>query len=199
MELWEKQAFSPVPVVKIDPSAVRNMNRLFSIYPGKLVISSSWKRKMRLDALRRIFKSNGLHRLPDSVTPNGENKGQEILRWLKDNRKKWPAVYLVIDDQHHEISGKIPARNFLQIENGWAHGFEEKHFREACLRINRMREFTPPENAPGYQSNERVHNGPQWRSQILNPDLPNPESPEFPGRQPAHTRPGSIHRSQLHL
>lgn len=88
------------------PIACNNIVRLCQKYGADIVVSSTWRYTYDLEALKRIFKENGIaskyvkDRTPsllDKVDIGRVNRGREIQEWI-DEQAEPLKNYLIIDD-----------------------------------------------------------------------------------------------------
>lgn len=77
-------------------------------YPEvNIVISSSWREIMRMEALREIFSEDLRHRVVDAcpIIPIDQEinyyRYEEIMTWIK--LQKYDGLWLAIDDATHEF------------------------------------------------------------------------------------------------
>lgn len=80
------------PEKLFDPSAVELLNKLVATTQAKVVLTSTWRLKYSLAEMRAIFLNVGIVCELIDYTPDlkkGNNyvvRGNEILKWCKDNR-----------------------------------------------------------------------------------------------------------------
>lgn len=112
-EAWKKDPrFSKIeyPYNLFDPETVLLFNRIIRETEAKVVITSTWRLKYSLESLRTIFNKVGIRCEIVACTPDlrrGSDhvlRGNEILKWCKDNRKLLGVKYInytdyvIIDD-----------------------------------------------------------------------------------------------------
>lgn len=80
----------------IDRRNLAHLQRIVTATAARIVISSSWRETLSLDALRDILSSHGLVAEIPGVTPTGQTRRRAIEGWLAAH----PEVtrYVVLDD-----------------------------------------------------------------------------------------------------
>jgi len=116
----------------LDRDCIEVLNLLTDALDAKIVVSSTW----RCEGYRNIQKKlngAGVRAEIIGITPRlinepeegsvihvAEGRGNEILKWIKDNN--YEGEYLVLDDEISDIKNAIPADNILHIKDGWFKG-----------------------------------------------------------------------------
>jgi hypothetical protein len=111
-----------------DPACVAVLNRLVKETGAKIVISSTWRHFDPLDELRGKFTEAGFEGEIIGVTPMIINRGDEILKWIRDNN--YTGRFIVIDDDVYDIEPyeDIPRESIIHVEDGWlAGGLKDEH------------------------------------------------------------------------
>lgn len=94
----------------LDPVHVALLNDVVRATGAVVVLSSSWRLAMPLDALRVAFAEAGCVAELVDVTPalDGGRRGREIAAWLAAQREP-PARYAILDDTFDmpELPGKL--------------------------------------------------------------------------------------------
>lgn len=110
------------PYSEIDPECVKKLNILCEETGAKVVISSTW-RHSGLDYCVDVLKFHGFTGEVIDITPslNGDNyvRGNEILKWIKDNKKLVGdyynfTEYVILDDDSDMLYQQ--RNNFLLID-----------------------------------------------------------------------------------
>ena len=93
----------------IDPAAVTRLNRVLSATGAKVVISSSWRKLLDPDELRRVLRDHGFDGEVIGETPDGPNdpafvdwhdrieRGHEIAHWLAEHHGEVTG-FVILDD-----------------------------------------------------------------------------------------------------
>lgn len=114
----------PEVAYEISPRCIKLLNSLIQDTDARIVISSVW-RFHGLDFIKNIFVKNGFE-YPDNlidVTPrlgNGCVRGNEILKWIKDNEKLlgYPYyhfnTYIIFDDDSDMLYWQ--RNNFIHVD-----------------------------------------------------------------------------------
>lgn len=109
---------------------IQNLRFLLSRVDGRVVISSSWRTRMRdnpvLCPVRRALLRCGLDtNLIIGRTGEHGTRGELILDWVRVHRaEKW----VVLDDQAHDF------RNHLEIKNRFIHVNPEKGLNDVDIQ-----------------------------------------------------------------
>ncbi|MCY1059430.1 HAD domain-containing protein [Nannocystis sp. SCPEA4] len=94
----------------LDPVHVALLNDVVRATGAVVVVSSSWRRSMPLDALRLAFAEAGCVAEVVDVTPDLDpgRRGREIAAWLAAQREP-PTRYAILDDTFDmpELPGKL--------------------------------------------------------------------------------------------
>jgi hypothetical protein len=94
----------------LDPVHVVLLNDVVRRTGAVVVVSSSWRLAMPLDALRAAFTAAGCEAELLDVTPDldGARRGREIAAWLHAQPEP-PARYAILDDTFDmpELPGKL--------------------------------------------------------------------------------------------
>ena len=94
----------------LDPVHVALLNDVVRATGAVVVVSSSWRRSMPLDALRLAFAEAGCVAEVVDVTPDLDpgRRGREIAAWLAAQREP-PVRYAILDDTFDmpELPGKL--------------------------------------------------------------------------------------------
>lgn len=138
-DLWERGPDGIPSSFIFDPEAVSRINVFLNSFCPDIVIHSSWKERMELPEMQRVFAYNGVVSSPFSFTPVAETKGEGILRWLSENGGIEDQPYLVVDDVATDIEQDVPDDFFIHVMNGWLKGFGDRELRMA---LERMEEWT---------------------------------------------------------
>jgi len=114
------------PENMFDPKAVKLLNKMIDDTGAKVVLTSTWRLKYSLAEMKELFSKIGL--LCDLIdfTPDlkkGNNytlRGNEILKWCKDNREITGTKYndytdfIILDDNSDMIYWQ--AKYFFQTD-----------------------------------------------------------------------------------
>lgn len=126
---WEQNdAFKKgsYPTNMFDPSTVALFNKIIEETSAKIVMTSTWRLKFSLAELRQLFLEVGIKGEIIDFTPNlkeGQNyvlRGNEILKWCKDNKDILEVKYIdytdfaIIDDNSDMLYWQ--AKNFFQTD-----------------------------------------------------------------------------------
>lgn len=127
--------------ISLDPESVRNFNRILNLHHFDIVISSSWRHTLGLEAIRSIFYRNGITVLPVDATPEipDADRGMEILEWFRANGESQSEKFLVIDDNSMDIEPYIQPDCFLHVENGWITGLTQTHVEMVVRKIENFK------------------------------------------------------------
>lgn len=110
------------PYSEIDPESVQNLNQLILNTGAKVVLSSTW-RHSGLDYCLDVLKFHGFEGEIIDVTPDLRSndclRGNEILRWMKDNKDLIGEYYnfteyVILDDDSDMLYWQ--RNNFILID-----------------------------------------------------------------------------------
>lgn len=111
---------------EIDRAAIKTMNALFEAGDVAAVISSTWRKTLSLEELRRLFRRAGFVGSIVGKTPdlNGAQRGEEIATWLRAH----PEIehFVVFDDDSDMDAVK---EHF--VHTNWEHGLLPEHVEKA--------------------------------------------------------------------
>jgi hypothetical protein len=100
----------------------------------KWVISSSWRLGQSVKELNKLFRLKGLYlsKIVDKTGHKGK-RGEQILKWMKDNKvKKQP--FIVLDDEcKHDIVQYIDEKHL--IDTSFSTGFDYLKMKEAIHKV----------------------------------------------------------------
>lgn len=122
---WSKELNEPVRRGTnrlFSKKAVDNLNEVIFLTKAKIVVTSSWRLKLSLEQLKKVFKERGVEGEViaktssdyidnDYFIPIG-NRGLEIRQWLQDNHY---SKFVVIDDQVKDIVSIIPDYKVVKV------------------------------------------------------------------------------------
>ena len=100
-----KERRSTYPLSEICRRAVANVNRIVDATGAKIVISSTW-RHSGIDYCRNVLVESGLTGEIIDITPelgragSWVERGNEILKWLQDNKLYKYDSYMTIDHDY---------------------------------------------------------------------------------------------------
>lgn len=128
-ETWKRNpifAQRAYPYNLFDPTTVELFNSIIQETGAKVVITSTWRLKYPIEELREIFTGVNLNCEIIDYTPalkKGTDyvlRGNEILKWCKDNRSILGVKYIdykdfaIIDDTNDMLLWQ--ANNFFQTD-----------------------------------------------------------------------------------
>lgn len=114
------------PYSEIDPNSLEYLNTIIDLTKAKVVISSTWRLFHTVTELKEIFSKCGFHKDGEIIgaTENlrSENclRGNEILKWIKDNEKLVGAPYyeynryVILDDDSDMLFWQKD--NYLKVD-----------------------------------------------------------------------------------
>jgi len=116
-DTWEKTneyLNGEYPEKMFDPNTVLLLNKIIEATTAKIVLTSTWRLKYSLEEMRALFSKVGIQGDLIDCTPNLKKdndytlRGNEILKWCKDNRKIIGTKYLnytdfIILDNNNDI------------------------------------------------------------------------------------------------
>jgi len=86
----------------LDPGAVARVEALCVVTGASIVVSSSWRASLAVDALERMLRAKGLRTAQvlgaTPFIPHKRGRGQEIQRWL-DEAHGVPDGIVILDDE----------------------------------------------------------------------------------------------------
>ncbi len=106
-DTWEKtEAYKngTYPENRFDPNAIVLLNKIIEKTNAKIVLTSTWRLKYSLKQMKELFskidlKCDLIDFTPDLKKENDYTlRGNEILKWCKDNRKIIGTKYLNYTD-----------------------------------------------------------------------------------------------------
>ena len=113
---WSRKLGIPVPESvferRLDPAIASRINEVAGYARAKIVVTSTWRTKVDLDHIRRIFRESGISAEVVGKTGIGSSRGEEIELWILENRI---SSYVVIDDQVKDILTCIPKERVIKV------------------------------------------------------------------------------------
>jgi hypothetical protein len=116
--------YPPYPLCEIDPNSIRTLNFIIKETGAKVVVSSTWRHGRTIEELQHILNYHGFEGEIIDVTPSfrDENilRGNEILKWIKDNEKLIGKkyydyeTYVIFDDDTDMLYWQKD--NFIHID-----------------------------------------------------------------------------------
>ena len=132
--IWSVKLNQPIPPIVFDRNfsekSVKNINQVIGYTRAKIVITSTWRNKLSLNDLRRLFRKQGIRGDIIDVTDNLTNRGEEIQDWIDAYNV---TNFVVIDDQVGDILRYIPKRNVIKIDPN--EGFDDDKVVDLVLDI----------------------------------------------------------------
>lgn len=120
-----------------DEECMKNLKEIIFKFDAYVVISSSWrieKDKVYMRELLRNFKEYDIdNRIIDTTPSFSTTRGEEIKRWLFDNKERI-SNYVILDDE----DDMIDLRNHLVLYDDY-YGFNYKAEIEAEKILKRAR------------------------------------------------------------
>lgn len=125
---WESYSWRDGPRALIERDCVWNLNRIIEQTEAKLVLSSSWRQfvlggSMTVHGFEYLLRTHGMRgELIDTTCGDDEadERGEQIRRWLRQNRKI-PYEYVVIDD----VDDGISSRGLVFVQTNGSKGLTE--------------------------------------------------------------------------
>ena len=124
----------------LEPACMEVLNEIISLTDSKIVISSNWRTAFKLDELKELLVKHGLNGDVISITEEEHpekfsdyrcRRGNEILLWLKKNKKK-VNKFLVLDDNSLGLGEDKLISNF--VRTNFLFGLTPSHV-DTCVDI----------------------------------------------------------------
>lgn len=112
-----------------DPAAVERLNRITDAVGAVIVVSSAWRLKMSLAALRELLTRVSVTATVIDRTPTVYPRGRAIQQWLTESGHSAP--YVILDDDAVEFLSR------RQILTTWSRGLEDEHVEPAIALLRR--------------------------------------------------------------
>jgi hypothetical protein len=142
---------------KLDPDAIKLLNKVIEQTGCKVVISSSWRKLFELDALREILRDqNGfvgdiIDRTP--IIWRQVQRGEEVQMWLREYARKLsagevtePIEGIACIDDDSDFDGMF---DWL-VKTQWDLGIQPEHVEQVVATMKKQpwtpNEETSPEN-----------------------------------------------------
>jgi len=147
-DTWEKsKAFKngEYPSNSFDPFSVQLLNNIINETQAKVVLTSTWRLKFTLQEMKDIFRRVGIQCQLIDFTPDLKKdndftlRGNEILKWCKDNRELLgtkPLNYtdfIILDDNNDMLLWQ--SKYFFQTDK--LCGLSPTVAREVIRMLNR--------------------------------------------------------------
>ena len=112
------------------------LQRSFPRVKIEYVISSTWRKYFELEELKQIFIYKGLLlNEMRGITDNLGARGDEILKWLKDNNEE-STPYIVVDDEVADIKGIVDSDRMVTTR--FKTGFDNDKLKDAINKIEKQ-------------------------------------------------------------
>lgn len=128
-----------------DQEALKNIHffqRYFAQRGHKIkwVISSSWRMGRDIEKLDKLFRLKGLvlSKIVDKTGMKPKDRGQQILKWIKDNKVEGKPFIVLDDECHYDIVQHIDEKHL--VETPFSTGFNYAKMKEAINKVHKQLE-----------------------------------------------------------
>lgn len=116
----------------IDYKKIDLVNQIIEQTGAKIVLSTTWRDSMALNAMRHVFKKIGLKGFILSSTPTcGSCRSDEIQQWL-DEFDKEVESFVILDDE--DDMGSLKNR---LVQTSYETGLTENHIKKVIEILNK--------------------------------------------------------------
>lgn len=140
-EIWCEKSGLPYPWVSMhhwpfDQEVIYRAYKLHAITKCKFVMCSSWRTGMTVEEINDEQATKGFRIKFIDKTGHGGKRGEEIQKWLDDNKDKYDVeTYVIIDDDSSYDIREFHPNNC--VEPKFKTGFTDELLEEAINILNK--------------------------------------------------------------